>query len=410
MRIRTVKPEFFLHEGLFTAERESKLPLRLSFIGLWCAADREGRFKWEPRKLGIQILPYDNADFSRILDTLCKHGFIQRYGDGKFGVIPSFLKHQCINTREAKSVLPEPDSSSMCVHVHAGEDDYLYKGINIQPKLREFIFLRDGGACVRCGSKDDLTVDHIFPQSIGGTHAKQNLRTLCRSCNSGRPVSGQALLDDLAKDGLTLDDMQRMCTHVHAQGEGKGKEGKGREQGTEGNKEESASLPFDSVEFSKAWQEWIEHRNEIKKPLKPTQIKKQLEELAAIGEQRAIAMINHTIMKGWQGLREPNGNGELFHNPRCDEFLETFRDIYQTFTDSNYPERDGDLNALNALLNSLPSLEVSEWKAGLNWCWQTAANDRHADKCVRQTGNLTAFCASWSQIVAYHTTYTPSRK
>jgi len=33
------------------------------------------------------------------------------------------------------------------------------------------------------------------------------------------------LLDDLARDGLTLDDMQRMCMHVQAHGEGKGREG-----------------------------------------------------------------------------------------------------------------------------------------------------------------------------------------
>ena len=50
MRIRTVKPEFFTHEGLFDAEKATKLPLRVAFVGLWCAADREGRFRWEPRR------------------------------------------------------------------------------------------------------------------------------------------------------------------------------------------------------------------------------------------------------------------------------------------------------------------------------------------------------------------------
>ena len=56
MRIRTVKPEFFLHEGLYELESQTKLPIRLSFSGLWCVADREGRFKWEPRKIGVQIV------------------------------------------------------------------------------------------------------------------------------------------------------------------------------------------------------------------------------------------------------------------------------------------------------------------------------------------------------------------
>lgn len=50
-RIRTVKPELFKHEELFDAEQNSKLPLRLAFIGLFTVADREGRFKWRPRTL-----------------------------------------------------------------------------------------------------------------------------------------------------------------------------------------------------------------------------------------------------------------------------------------------------------------------------------------------------------------------
>ena len=56
-RIRTIKPEFFLHHDLFAAEKECGLPLRLAYVGLWTQADREGRFKWRPYELGIAILP-----------------------------------------------------------------------------------------------------------------------------------------------------------------------------------------------------------------------------------------------------------------------------------------------------------------------------------------------------------------
>lgn len=110
MRIRTIKPEFFTHEGIFELELETGLPMRVAFAGLWCAADREGRFKWEPRRLGVQILPYDQADFSRVLDALATRGFIRKYasGTGVFGVIPSFGTHQVINNREKESELPEP--------------------------------------------------------------------------------------------------------------------------------------------------------------------------------------------------------------------------------------------------------------------------------------------------------------
>lgn len=165
------------------------------------------------------------------------------------------------------------------------------------------------------------------------------------------------------------------------------------------------SLPFCSLEFEKAWTDWIAHRKEIRKPLKPTQIRKQLEELAAIGESRAIATINHTITKGWQGLREPDITQELFHNPKADEFFEIFRAIYEEHTGSDYPEAKSDFAALNGLLNAFPALTASEWRNALRWCWTTADTDRFADKCVRQTGRLSDFCSAWSRIVAYHATY-----
>jgi hypothetical protein len=125
MRIRTIKPEFFHHEGLFEAEMETKLPLRVAFAGLWCIADREGRFKWEPRRIGVQVLPYDGVDFSRVLDALTTRGFVLKYrvGDACFGWIPSFLKHQVINNRESESVLPDPDGNIEEIPANTEESD-----------------------------------------------------------------------------------------------------------------------------------------------------------------------------------------------------------------------------------------------------------------------------------------------
>lgn len=97
-----------MHDGLFEAERSEKLPLRLGFIGLWCAADREGRFRWEPRRLGAQIMPYDQIDFSRVMDALATRGFLVKYEieSETFGAIPSWKRHQVINNRERESELP----------------------------------------------------------------------------------------------------------------------------------------------------------------------------------------------------------------------------------------------------------------------------------------------------------------
>jgi len=71
---------------------------------------------------------------------------------------------------------------------------------------------------------------------------------------------------------------------------------------------ESISFPseIDTPEVRTAWQSWCQHRREIKKPITPTSAVKQLGQLAVAGPQRAVAMIEHTIAKGWQGLQEPD--------------------------------------------------------------------------------------------------------
>lgn len=40
--------------------------------------------------------------------------------------------------------------------------------------------------CSECGSRDDLTGDHLIPVSVGGRDTLANARVLCRSCNARR--------------------------------------------------------------------------------------------------------------------------------------------------------------------------------------------------------------------------------
>lgn len=114
-RIRTVKPEFFKNYKLYRAEQESCLPLRLGFEGLWTVADREGRFEWIPEQLKVDALPYDDVDFSRVLDALWTRGYVEKYtvNGVVYGVIPSFKEHQVINNRERASDLPEPNENNI---------------------------------------------------------------------------------------------------------------------------------------------------------------------------------------------------------------------------------------------------------------------------------------------------------
>lgn len=120
-RIRTVKPELFRHETLYELEKETGLPLRLAFIGLFTSADREGAFKWRPRELKLDVMPYDNVDFSRVLDALITRGFVLKYlYEGTwYGLIPGFARHQVINNRESASVFPSIDMAEQVIDEHS---------------------------------------------------------------------------------------------------------------------------------------------------------------------------------------------------------------------------------------------------------------------------------------------------
>ena len=41
-------------------------------------------------------------------------------------------------------------------------------------------------ACCYCGSRAELTLDHLIPQFKGGKHSADNLVVACRSCNSSK--------------------------------------------------------------------------------------------------------------------------------------------------------------------------------------------------------------------------------
>ncbi|MBD3004693.1 HNH endonuclease [Streptomyces sp. 5-10] len=65
----------------------------------------------------------------------------------------------------------------------------------ISQRKRARILERDGHACLACESADDLTLDHVVHWSKGGSNADDNLRVLCRPCNSSRGTGELAGVD-----------------------------------------------------------------------------------------------------------------------------------------------------------------------------------------------------------------------
>lgn len=62
------------------------------------------------------------------------------------------------------------------------EEDYF-----TDPEKRKEIFERDKYVCHYCGEEvtpANATLDHLIPQSKGGKHTKENLKTSCLICNS----------------------------------------------------------------------------------------------------------------------------------------------------------------------------------------------------------------------------------
>ena len=54
-----------------------------------------------------------------------------------------------------------------------------------RPSRRAQIYARDNGLCVYCGDIAD-TVDHLIPQSHGGSSQWKNLVAACSACNNRR--------------------------------------------------------------------------------------------------------------------------------------------------------------------------------------------------------------------------------
>ncbi|MEP0133378.1 MAG: HNH endonuclease [Eudoraea sp.] len=53
----------------------------------------------------------------------------------------------------------------------------------ISDKVKDNVWRRDEGKCVKCGSNEKLEFDHIIPFSKGGSNGYRNIQLLCENCN-----------------------------------------------------------------------------------------------------------------------------------------------------------------------------------------------------------------------------------
>lgn len=111
-RARNIKPGFFTNDEL----GELSPLARLAFIGLWSQADFNGNMKCKPKRLKVEILPYDNVDFGGLIDELELSGFVFQYqvqGDNYLHVV-NFQKHQRPHKNEVLRGTDIPEPVTQC--------------------------------------------------------------------------------------------------------------------------------------------------------------------------------------------------------------------------------------------------------------------------------------------------------
>ncbi len=77
----------------------------------------------------------------------------------------------------------------------------------ISRRLRFEVLRRDGHTCRYCGAKAPdvaLTVDHVIPETLGGSSEPSNLVTACQPCNAGKSsiAPGSPLVADVENDAI----------------------------------------------------------------------------------------------------------------------------------------------------------------------------------------------------------------
>ncbi len=111
-RIRSVRPEFFTSLDVANLSHRA----RLTWIGLWCYADDEGRGKDDARLVKAAVWPLDDdvttLEVEADLAELAANGSLTRYevAGARYFEIPNFKKFQRPN-KPTGSNIPNPSGS-----------------------------------------------------------------------------------------------------------------------------------------------------------------------------------------------------------------------------------------------------------------------------------------------------------
>src|SRR6201989_565931 len=95
------------------------------------------------------------------------------------------IEHGDLQLHSATHTMPRPVVIRLVSYVRIPRDTHRRK------ITRRAVFARDDWTCQYCGSRSNLTVDHVIPRSKGGSSSWDNIVASCAPCNRRK---GNALL------------------------------------------------------------------------------------------------------------------------------------------------------------------------------------------------------------------------
>ncbi len=146
----------------------------------WLRSYKRFFIKHSPRLWDAKHKSYwISFEFSALIGSIVEfRGASRRHSSKTYYRVSAWRKHhlQKISSQKAyRLAIKFAKISSQTENISTGRDIPAY--------IRLFVWKRDKGRCVACGSNDKIEYDHIIPYSKGGSSTVNNIQILCLNCN-----------------------------------------------------------------------------------------------------------------------------------------------------------------------------------------------------------------------------------
>ena len=151
----------------------------------------------EAYKWSVLASPSGGSLTKQLLDTLTCQMTQSQIEEGQRLASIEALKIKNNTSNVSQSAELNRQRKAIWAAIHRDRDQkesnqqYRQTRMAISSQVRREVWRRDGGACVKCGSRRNLEYDHIIPVSKGGGNTTRNIELLCEACNRSKSASIQ---------------------------------------------------------------------------------------------------------------------------------------------------------------------------------------------------------------------------